>query len=339
MIKNRIFDISIFIFCLAMIVGGAYNTYLHFDFSHSIDTKSYMKMAMDDFDVNVTHRYRVIIPFLASSLAKAIDLIYPIIWNTRGGFDWSLRLAFFIVNSIFLSSAAFLVFKISHWHNVSFVASILAIIAFLSSRWAFYIAGIPYVDSLYLVVVFSLIYGLLTGNQVLICFALLIGLITKESFLLFIPIAFYFNRQKILSSLLIFFIGVCIFYFIRTQVVVGNFTGSIDSYQNAWNHLENIQYSLSRMMSIKGIGEIFFTFGLFNLLFFYWVLNIKSNTFSISPVLYCILPIVGIHILLSGDVGRMLYISAPYFCTTFALGADIALKKMNLNVEKMKIDV
>ncbi|MFN0049063.1 MAG: hypothetical protein ACKVOU_08085 [Cytophagales bacterium] len=335
MLKNRIFDISIFVFCFAIIVGGAYNTYVHFDFSHSPDTKSYMKMAVGDFDVNVTHRYRVIIPFLAGSLASTIDFIYPLIWKTRGGFDWSLRLAFFIINSILVSFSAFLIFKICHWHKVSLIACMIAVIAFLSSRWAFYIAGMPYIDSLYLVVVFSLIYGLLNGNQWLICFALLIGLVAKESFLLFVPIAFYFNRQKIVLNSIAFMVGVGIFYVIRLQISAVSTSGNIEGFQNAINHLENIQYSLFRMLSIKGLAEIFFTFGVFNFFFFYSMLHARTIAISVSPVLYCILPIVGVHILLSGDVGRMLYISAPYFCTTFAIGAEVALMRINRNAESL----
>ena len=44
-------------FALSMVIGSGYNMYLHYDFSHNIDTKTYLAVAKGDFkDQSVTRR-------------------------------------------------------------------------------------------------------------------------------------------------------------------------------------------------------------------------------------------------------------------------------------------
>lgn len=315
--------ICVYIFSLSVLIGGAYNTYYHFDFSHSSDSKSYMQMAKGNYNVNITHRYRFVVPLLAGTLAQAIDNFYSSIWKNRGGFDWSLRLSFFIVNTLLMSLVGMVIFTICSASGASFTGCLVGLLAFLTSRWAFYISGLPYIDSLYLLSICGLMLGLIKNNQWLIASAIVIGPLAKESFWLFLPMIVIFNYKNIFKTLLFLTVGAIFFYFSRQ--VIDALAGSIytDGLTNAVNHLENIFYTFGRITSIKGLGEILFVFGIFNLLLWYtkWSIHI-SFWFLFITVLA--------HVFLSGDVGRMLYLSAPLFCTLFSIGFDELYKKISL---------
>ena len=63
---------------VAALTNLAYPMYVHYDFSHSLDTRSYLRMASGRFDsVNITRRYRVLVPGAAAALAAPIGKITP----------------------------------------------------------------------------------------------------------------------------------------------------------------------------------------------------------------------------------------------------------------------
>ena len=55
---------------VAALANLAYPMYVHFDFSHSPDTRSYLRMAAGQFDsIRITHRYRILVPAAAAVVA------------------------------------------------------------------------------------------------------------------------------------------------------------------------------------------------------------------------------------------------------------------------------
>ena len=58
---------------VAALANLAYPMYVHFDFSHSPDTRSYLSMAAGRFDsIRITHRYRVLVPAAAAVVAAPV---------------------------------------------------------------------------------------------------------------------------------------------------------------------------------------------------------------------------------------------------------------------------
>lgn len=58
--------VLVYLLALGVLAGPAYTMYVHYDFSHSLDTRSYLRMARGEFKcVSVTRRYRVLVPAAA----------------------------------------------------------------------------------------------------------------------------------------------------------------------------------------------------------------------------------------------------------------------------------
>ncbi|UOQ73936.1 hypothetical protein [Hymenobacter cellulosilyticus] len=93
-----------------------------------------------------------------------------------------------------------------------------------------------------------------------------------------------------------------------------------ESLNNALNHFHNLAYSLRRLLSVKGAGEIFSIFG------FFWLVLLaglrRDTSRWLRPVGrggVALLAVVLIHMLLSGDLGRMGYLASPVFAVVFSL--------------------
>jgi hypothetical protein len=318
----------VYLFSLGLIIGSAYTMYVHFDFSHSIDTQSYLRMAQGDFDVTVTHRYRVVVPLLAGAVAWPLQQVYAWVWPHRAESEWPVRLGFYLVNSLLLALAGLFLFQTCLLYGASFWSSLLALTAVLVSRWAVYTAGLPLIDSLYLLVFAVAAYGLKARSYRALLFCLLIGPHAKEAFVFLLPLLFFYGHPIIprsrqlgwyaVSALLVFGVR----YLIDQQVGVGQ----TQSLQNALNHFSNIADSFQRAFSVKGVGELFSVFGLFTLVIIMGFTGGKAARQSWLPALdwplLWLLPIVTVHALLSTDIGRMFYLTAPLFAVAMALILD-----------------
>ncbi|HEX8329550.1 MAG TPA: hypothetical protein VF629_18575 [Hymenobacter sp.] len=306
--------------------------YVHFDFSHSPDTRSYLRMGAGRFDsIRVTHRYRVLVPAAAGALAAPIAKVYGQVWPQRPAGQWPLRFAFYLLNCGILAVAA------ACWYNGAVLtgssptAAVLAMLAVLTSRWAAYAAGLPLTDSLYLLV-FGLAYYSVrrgpAGKWALVA-ALVVGPLSKESFFLLVPWLLWFGRHTLSSLKQLLGLAAGATALLITHHFVDSRIGAAptQSVSNAWAHLANITYSLHRAASPKGLGEVLSIFGLFTLIVpLALVLNKRNARFN-SLSLYAtlgraeigLLAVVGVHMLLSGDLGRMGYLAAPAFCAALAL--------------------
>jgi hypothetical protein len=319
---------------VALLANLAYPMYVHYDFSHSLDTRGYLRMATGRFDsVSVTRRYRVLIPAAAAVVAAPIAKVYGHIWPQRPAVLWPLRFAFYLVNCALLAAAAATWFNAARLSGATAEAAALAMLAVLSSRWAEYGAGLPLTDSLY-ILIFSLSYYAHRhgpGAGWAIAFSLLLGPLAKESFVFLLPWIIWCGRpalpwpkQAVALTLGCLALALTHHYIDRSIAAV-----TTETVSNALNHLENIRYSLYRAASPKGIGELLSVFGFFTLIptfAFFLNKNQISTTSSATPKRFAFLKranfwfitIVAVHMVLSGDIGRMGYLAAPVFVILLA---------------------
>jgi len=316
---------------LATLANLAYPMYVHFDFSHSPDTRSYLRMAAGRFDsVRVTHRYRVLVPAAAAAVAAPIAKVYGRVWPQRPAGQWPLRFAFYLVNCLLLAAGGACWFNAAHLAGAAPAAAALAMLATLTSRWAEYAAGLPLTDSLYLLIFGLSYYAVRRGphGKWALAAALLLGPVAKESFVFLVPWLLWFGRPTLAwpKQFLFLAVGVTallvVHYFVDAQIGAP----TTQAVSNAFEHVENVTYSLRRAASPKGLGELLSIFGLFTLLIpaAYWLQNRQrsySATFyaSLGWADLGLLAVVAIHMLLSGDLGRMGYLAAPVFCSALAL--------------------
>ncbi|MDX5347003.1 MAG: hypothetical protein LPK19_07130 [Hymenobacteraceae bacterium] len=321
-------QLLVYLFALGIIIGSAYTMYVHFDFSHSTDSKSYIKMAQGDFDVTITHRYRVLVPFAAAAVAWPMQQVYKKIWPHRAASDWPLRIGFFVINSLLVAWFGLLLYLICRNYGASGWSSLVAVTAVLTSRWAVYSAGLPLIDSLFLVTVALAFYGIKAEKKWALVLAILLGPLAKESFIFFAPIIFFYGRAlPKLQQVLLFVLAGALAFFIRFTIDAQvQATADAGGLQNAFEHVENIILSIKRIFSVKGIGELFSVFGVFTLVliagFFGGKAQRQQWLGQLDVVCLWWMLAVAVQVLLSHDVGRMTYLTAPVFAASVALILD-----------------
>lgn len=317
----------VYLLALGVLAGPAYTMYVHYDFSHSLDTRSYLRMARGEFEgVSITRRYRVLVPAVAAAVAWPLEQVYARIWPQRAATDWPLRLAFYVVNSLLLAATGLVLYRTCLLYGATIPAAALAVVAVLASRWAVYIAGLPLVDSLYMLVFALAFYGARSGSAKALVVCLLIGPLAKESFVFLVPWLLFFGRRGLRwpAQLAWLALGGGLAYVVRFWIDSRIGAPPAESVNNALDHLSNLTYSLRRLFSVKGVGEIFSIFG------FFWlallpVLRLKSVKPDSNRLAELGWPaggfvaVVLVHMLLSGDLGRMGYLAAPVFAVAFAL--------------------
>lgn len=312
----------VYLLALGVLAGPAYTMYVHYDFSHSLDTRSYLRMARGEFaGVSVTRRYRVLMPAAAAAVAWPLERVYARVWPQRATSEWPLRLAFYLVNMALLAAAGVVVFETCRLYGASPAAAALAVVAVLCSRWAVYTAGLPLVDSLYLLVFALAFYAPKAGSAAALVAVLLLGPLAKESFVFLVPWLLLFGQPALrwprqLAGLAVGgALALAVRYWIDTHIGAP----PAESVSNAVSHVHNLIYSLRRLFSVKGAGEIFSVFG------FFWLLLLagwRERRQWLRPLGWPAVALVAVvlaHMLLSGDLGRMGYLSAPVFAVAFAL--------------------
>ncbi|MFD1469756.1 hypothetical protein ACFQ48_16125 [Hymenobacter caeli] len=315
---------------VAALANLAYPVYRHYDFSYSPDTRSYLSMASGRFDgVSTTRRYRVLVPAVAAAVAAPIGRVYGRVWPERPGGWWPLRFSFYLVNCLVLGFAGACWFHAARWAGAAPAAAALAVLALLTSRWAAYGAGLPLTDSLY-AVVFGLGYYAYRrgpGAGWAVAIALLVGPLAKESFVFLLPWLMWYGRRALPlpRQVLPLALGLGALGAVHWAIDRRIGAPATESVTNALSHLENVRYSLHRAFSFKGAGELLSIFGLYSLILpvAYWRARRGPLpvdwTFALGRAEGILAGIVAVHMLLSGDLGRMGYFAAPVFCTALAL--------------------
>jgi hypothetical protein len=317
----------VFFIALSMVIGQGYNMYLHYDFSHTIDTKTYLSIAKGDFkDQSMTRRYRVLVPFASAVIAYPISKMYTWLWPQRGEDEWPLRLAFYIVNSILCALAAVVIFNTCRLYGATVLSSFIAMTAILAGRWMNYTVGLPMTDSLYLLVVALTIYGIKAKDPKALIFCIFIGPFAKESFLFVAPIIFFWGCIPKWKQVIYFVLSGALVF--GTRYLIDKQTGTTysSSFLNAFDHSENFSYSLHRIFSAHGVGELFTIMGTFTFLILAGFLGGRSERKKWIPLIDwpCIALILAliVHALLSSEVARMLFFGSPVWALMIALILD-----------------
>lgn len=304
--------------------------YVHFDFSHSPDTRSYLRMATGQFDsIRITHRYRVVVPAAAAAVGVPVAKMYARVWPQRPAGQWPLRFAFYLVNCVLLAAAAACWFNASLCVGSSPIAAALALLAVLSSRWAAYAAGLPLTDSLYLFVVALGYYAVRRGQGAgwALAITLVVGPLAKESFFLVLPWLCWFGRPALSWPRQAVAIAVGMFALALVHYAVDTHiqAPAAETLSNAVEHFNNVTYSIRRALSPKGLGELLSIFGFFVALppLAIWLERKLPNTTQWHrsmgwPEVTFVLPVIG-QMALSGDLGRMGYLASPVFCAALSL--------------------
>ena len=312
----------VYLLALGVLAGPAYTMYVHYDFSHSLDTRSYLRMARGEFaGVSVTRRYRVLVPAAAAAVAWPLEQVYARVWPQRAASEWPLRLAFYLVNMALLAAAGVVIFETCRLYGATPAAAALAVVAVLCSRWAVYTAGLPLVDSLYILVFALAFYAPKAGSAAALVAVLLLGPLAKESFVFLVPWLLLFGRPALnwprqLAGLAV---GSALALAVRYYIDARIGAPPTESINNALSHVHNLVYSLRRLLSVKGVGEIFSVFGFFWLMLLAGWRGQRQWLRPLGRPAVALVAVVLAHMFLSGDLGRMGYLSAPVFAVAFAL--------------------
>lgn len=321
-----------FLFFLAILIGPGYNTYVHYDFSHTtIDTKAYLNVANGNLkEATITHRYRVIVPFISKVVSYPIEKIYQKLWPHRAESTWPLQLAFFLVNSLILALAMLLLY---HWLNnlklgpKKWVA-LLACVAVFSGRWYNYMAGLPLTDSMYVLLIITTCIAIQRQSWAWTLFCIFLGPWAKESYLFVAPLLFFFGPIKwkqipfwITSGLLVFGARYAIDQHIGIEA-----TKSISEYSG---HFNDIVYTFKKLASVRGLGELFTVLGIFTFMVI-WVFWKKEMRKLIPGYVLWLLPIFLFHAFLSGEAARMLAFATPLWALCLFLGFGALSKRLKI---------
>ncbi len=320
---------------LAIVLGPAYTLFdnYNYDFVENPDIETYMGLASFDFDQSPVRRYRVLVPFAAAGvnfiLSPILDRVQP--WTFPGP-DFSLGFSFLLVNSILVALCGLLVFQLCQQFGISVPGSILGSLSFLTCRWTAYAAGLPLVDSLYLLVIIMVLLAIKTRRDSLIILAIMLGPWAKESFIFIAPLIFFFHPMK-KGKLLFWFVlsGAIVFSFRYAFDQLNGFSAS-ESIQKDLGHFDQIGPSLQRLFSFHGLYEILSIIGLWGAGFLLLIKKeFRISLKQLTPVyFYFFLGIVLVHALLSYDLARMFFLATPLLAVWYGKFADDLVKKSGL---------
>lgn len=324
MTKEGVF---IFLVALAIIIGPAYNTYLDFNIYSCPDPTTYINIANGNFkDQSLTRRYRVIVPFMAKVVSCPFELVYQKLWPHRSDIEWPIRMGFFLVNTFLVALCGLGIFYVCRAYGASRFSSLMGMIAVLCSRWANYIAATPLTDSLYLLVIIATMLGIKRKSYALQIFALFVGPFSKEAFIFIAPILFFFGSIPKGKQVILFLISGLLV--VGERIWIDSIAGSasISSIQNNLAYLQNIQDSLIRIFSIRGIGELFTVIGIFS---FIIIIGLYGNrkgytqwTKHLDGACIALIASVIFQSLISIEVSRMLFFCAPVWAVIVSLVLD-----------------
>ncbi|MBK0403531.1 hypothetical protein I5M27_11080 [Adhaeribacter sp. BT258] len=310
----------VFAFSAAIVFGNAYLILVNHDAAFSSDEASYLALGSGNWDVNITHRYRVIIPFLARGLAEILSLL-----SGKSG-TLPLGFSFFVVNSTLMALAGTVLYSLAKTVGAGVAGRFIAVLAVLSSGYCSYLAGIALVDSLYFLALALLFYSLVSQNEAALFGCLILGPLAKESFWLFVPLTLIFGRFIPLHRL-VFYLVLAGCIFIANNSLVDSLSGLPVPARaaNAFEHLHNAGRTFRKFFSLSGFMSWFSAFGIFNFLVLAGLLSRKLRLkpgARLTQMQVLFLLIVAAHVLLSGDIGRMWYLAAPVFAVAVALTTD-----------------
>jgi hypothetical protein len=331
----RFGSLTVLFLCAALLAGPAYDSYLHYDFTHSADSVSYMSMAEGKFDVSVTHRYRVVVPLLAKAASTPVSMIYGTIWPHRDDTKFHLRFGFFLVNLACMSLVGLLLFRTCEAYSVPLAGCCVGVVGVLVSRWSSCLASLPLVDGFHLLCVCLVFLALKIKSGRLLALAILLGPLSKESFVFVAPLTLLFGNLRVWVQLGLYAIAGLLVLGVHLLVDANVPATDVGSVQNALNHIHSIPISLKRFASPGGMGELFTVLGLFN---FVWLASLLKPArwkllAAIDLPLWFLLASCVVQALLSTSLARMLFVAAPLWAVLLGKGAQVLLENASMKPE------
>lgn len=329
--------ITVSLFSFAIIFGPAFGLFSEFNYD-TPDIHDYVKIAGFEFDQSPIRRYRIIIPLLAAGVNYIFEPVFSILKPFQfPGPGFSISLSFFIVNSVFMSIYGAVIYLLSRKYGVTALGAFIGLLSVLTSRWTAYIAGLPVVDSLYLLVIALALLGIKTKNTKLIILSILLGPWTKESFIFIAPLILLYSHVNRWKQIVLFLIsGIAIFAF-RYYFDLINSLNASEGLSSNINHFNYIFISLKRLFSFHGVYEVFSIIGVWSLLFVALLKKeIRGSFISKTPsyaILYIV--IVLLHALLSTDLARMFYLLTPLLAIWVSVLFDEVMERFNIDIVKL----
>lgn len=330
----------VFLFSFAIIFGPSFGLFSEFNYN-TPDIHDYVKISQFDFDQSPIRRYRVIIPLLASGINYIFEPIFSVLKPfSFPGPGFSICMSFFIVNTVLMSIYGTVIFYLSKAYGVSTLGATIGLLSVLTSRWTAYIAGLPVVDSLYLLVIALSLLGIKTKSTKLIIFSILLGPWAKESFIFIAPLIFFYSHVNKWKQVILFIISGGIVFLFRYSFDLVNGLDTSAGLTSNVNHFNYIFISLKRLFSFHGIYEVFSIIGIWSLLFLTIIKKEIRNTIIAKSPSYSLLfiVIVIIHALLSTDLARMFYLLTPLLSIWISILVDALGSSYNNNKAELDSD-
>jgi hypothetical protein len=326
-----------FIIILGFNYGVSFQQFLHYDWNNPrglSDSISYLAMSNGDYTISSGHRYRIIIPFLASLVRNLVQPIIP-----SGQLDWFGgidSLSFYIINYTFTSLTGLFLYLFLIKLKFDPKLSLFGVFIFLGSRITILTTGAPLVDSLYFLSIIIIVYFCLAHNTTMLFILAPILILSKETVIPFLFLPFFvkqINRKFFGVSL---FISFAIFFWVRDVVSSLHLInlGTKDPIFDVFiNHLKSgFENIIQTYFSTGGLHGVFSTFSFFWAIaaFGAWLYFKKLSIFYRIPYfLFFIIPITFSFSVLSSNVGRMLLSSFPIVIPFMLIGIDYLFPSKN----------
>jgi hypothetical protein len=291
------------------------------DISLVPDTVTYLGVFDFDFDQNPVRKYRVIVPLLARAVHSVFGGVFERLAPETFPGNFSVGMSFLVVNNLIMSLFAVFVYRFIAAYSSWILASIVGLLSVLTCRWTGGFAGLPLVDSLYLLVLAMTLLGLKTQNKTLIIVSIFLGPWAKESFIFIAPIIFFYAPVSKKKQILLFALsGILVFSF---RYFIDTISGSSASgaLQRMVSHFGDIPISLKRLLSFHGIYEIFSVTGFWFLLIIPAIVKkvFWSSVKRFEPFVFWFIVSVFFQTILSTDVARMLYLLTPVLAVLWSI--------------------
>jgi uncharacterized membrane protein len=122
-----------------MLYGASCQQYRHFDITDprgTNDSISYINISYGNYNVDIVHKYRFIIPLMARYIRIALrDFI-----DDKYELD---KLSFYIVNFFYSLASSFFLFELLRCIGFGVLLSVIGVSVFISSRITALVTGLP----------------------------------------------------------------------------------------------------------------------------------------------------------------------------------------------------
>lgn len=327
----KLLHLIVFLISFSAIIGTAYNTCRQYDGSWNDDVRSYMKMADLNFSVPKQHKYRPIIPLTAKLIYEFFGPLQHPDKSQKSKIK-SLdryKYVFLLINVFILAlSAGVLYFGLCKlgFHPI---ACAITLLAFLVSKNTNYIAGIPVTDSLYLLCVMTLIFSVWNDWRILLILSLCFGMLSKQSFLLFLPFAFIYTKYK--KEVVLFGVLGCILWGVIHEIINSFYPSTVSSEWNKWIwHFNNLIPSIRTLFSFQFLFQFLFILGGFNLLIllrYTYYRKVKFNFLKGGLILLFMIAMFKAFLAGGGNMVRMVYLTFPLLGIWLAESVNVIIER------------